>query len=245
MTDKGPKGPRNNLTSICLINTNARSIRPKKESLLDCFKGLEVDVAVLTETWLGDERAKELSEDLSAGSGLSLETLNRNPNDKGVCYGGVAVVWREAFGRFKGLGFKNPDRFEVLPVAGSIKGHRRKVCVVACYLPPGYSKERGNRALNYIEDVIVQIKRKFQDPYIIVAGDFNQWKVQESVSNFADVKEIEVGPTRGSRAIDRIFMNMSRSVTEAGTLAPLETEEEEGGRQSDHRIAYCLSLIHI
>ena len=136
-----------------------------------------------------DEQANALSEELSAGSGLSLVTLNRNPNDNGVCYGGVRIVWREAFGRFKGLEFKNPEKFEVLAVAGSIKGHRRKVCVVACYLPPGYSKERGNRALSYLEDVVVQIKRKFQDPYIIIAGNFNQWKVQESVSNFVDIKE--------------------------------------------------------
>ena len=205
--------------------------------MLDCFEGLGVDVAVLTETWFGEETAAELSEDLSGGSGLSSLTLNRGPNERGVCYGGVAVVWREAFGAFKRVSLKNPDSFEVLPVAGSVKGHRRKFCVVACYLPPGYNRERGNKALNYIEDVVVQLKRKFQDPYIAIAGDFNQWRIQESTSNFADLSEVEVGPTRGSRAIDRIFLNMSRAVVESGTLAPLETEEE--GRKSDHRIAYC------
>ena len=33
-----------------LINTNARSLCPKIDSLLDCFEELEVDLAVVTET---------------------------------------------------------------------------------------------------------------------------------------------------------------------------------------------------
>ena len=47
-----------------------------------------------------------------------------------------------------------------------------------------------------------------------------------------------MGSTRGSRAIDRIFLNVSRSVKETGTLEALETEEE-GGPSSDHLVAYC------
>lgn len=42
--------------------------------------------------------------------------------------------------------------------------------------------------------------------------------------------------TRGSKSIDRIFVNFSRSVTNSGTLAPLESAEEV---ESDHRIAFC------
>ena len=41
---KTPNGPHKNMTKICLINANARSIRPKKESLLDCFREMEVDI---------------------------------------------------------------------------------------------------------------------------------------------------------------------------------------------------------
>lgn len=49
-----------------------------------------------------------------------------------------------------------------------------------------------------------------------------------------------VGPTRGSWAIDCIFVNISRSVKAAGTLDPLEMEEIDGVvSKSDHRVAYC------
>lgn len=49
-----------------------------------------------------------------------------------------------------------------------------------------------------------------------------------------------MGNTRGSRAIDRIFVNVNRAVNESGTLDPLETVTEAGiTKRSDHRIAYC------
>ena len=39
---------------INIINTNARSLCPKIESLIDCFEELEVTLGVVTETWLAD-----------------------------------------------------------------------------------------------------------------------------------------------------------------------------------------------
>ena len=67
-------------------------------------------------------------------------------------------------------------------------------------------------------------------------GDFNQWKIDQALLDFADIREVLVGNTRKDKSLDRIFLNMSRAVTESGTLEPLETDEEE---VSDHRIAYC------
>ena len=55
------------------------------------------------------------------------------------------------------------------------------------------------------------------------------------------MKEVGVGPTRDTRAIDRMFVNFERSVKESGTLAALQTEEDEDGlqTQSDHRVSYA------
>ena len=109
--------------------------------------------------------------------------------------------------------------------------------VLACYLPPGYPKKRGEDALEYINDTIVHVKRRFKDPYIVLAGDFNQWNIGEAVLDFPDIREAQVGATRGSRSIDRIFTNLTRSITESGTLAPLETNDGECA--SDHRVSFC------
>ena len=123
--------------------------------------------------------------------------------------------------------------------AGTIKGRTRKLLVLACYIPPSYSRQKGNGALDYIENIIIELKRRYTDPYIVVTGDFNQWKLENYLDSFPDIGEVAVGPTRGDKAIDRIFSNMGRSLVEAGTVLPLETSGEGMDcRKSDHLIAY-------
>ena len=99
--------------------------------------------------------------------------------------------------------------------------------------------------LEHVADIITEVKRRFRDPYLAIMGDFNQWKVGEALIDFADVAEVQVGSTRGSRSIDRIFVNFSRALSNYGTLAPLETEEARDGQvgRSDHRVAFCAVLL--
>ena len=40
--------------TLTIINTNARSLIPKIDSLDECFGELEADIAVVTETWMRD-----------------------------------------------------------------------------------------------------------------------------------------------------------------------------------------------
>ena len=223
---------------MSIINTNARSLRPKIDSLLDVIEETDSSIAVVIETWMqdGDNIAREV-EDLSLGAGVGLLYRNREPTaSNGVSYGGVAVLWRECFGSFRKLDLKNPDRFEVLVTAGSVVGHSRKTIVVACYLPPNMPLDRAEKCMCYISDVIVEVKARFNNPYLFIAGDFNQWRIEDHLADFLDIGEAPVGPTSGQRSIDRIFLNCSKSIRESGTLAPLKTEDS---RESDHRTAYC------
>ena len=79
----------------------------------------------------------------------------------------------------------------------------------------------------------------------MIAGDFNQWNAGDALQEFVDIREVQVWPTRGDRAIDRIFTNMSRSITDYGTLSPLETEAADGEEalRSDHKIVYMRSAL--
>ena len=201
---------------------------PKLVSLVDCFTETDARIAIVTETWFKNrDELERLAEDLSLGEGIGMLHKNRDPNQNGVSYRGVAVLWRESFCSFKTINCKNVENYEVLACVGSIRGQARKLVVVACYVPPTYDKRRGEGALAHIADVISEIKRHFSDPYIILSGDFG-----ETLLEFADMKEIKVG----YKKIDRFFTNFSRTVTESGTLAPLETEEDE--RRSDHKVAF-------
>ena len=154
----------------------------------------------------------------------------------GVTYRGVAVVWDESKCTLKKLD-NRAGGYEILACSGKIKGHSRKLVAIACYLPPGYTKKKGEEAMEELADMIVDLKRRFADPFLVIEGDFNQWKVEDCLLDFPDLKEADVGYTRNSKRTDRLFTNLSRSIDESGTLDPLENED--GTKRSNHRIAYC------
>ena len=72
---------------LTLINTNARSLCPKINSLIDCFDETGASVGVVTETWLSDGwDLEEDVDDLMAGSGLGMLYRNRPKNGKGFSH---------------------------------------------------------------------------------------------------------------------------------------------------------------
>ena len=94
--------------------------------------------------------------------------------------------------------------------------------------------------IEYISDLIAEAKRVLDDPLLVISGDFNQWPIHDLLDEHPDLGEIDHGPTRQGRSIDRSFVNFSRSITESGTSTPLETEE---GNASDHRAAYFVAAF--
>ena len=220
---------------LTIINTNARSLTPKIDSLLDCFSELEVDIAIVTETWLRDGPALTQDlRDLELGADVLTLTKNRDPHPTtGVCHGGVAIIYKKRIGRFKEIEIDNPEKYEVLVSVGTLIGTSRKLVVVGAYLPPNYSTARGSGCIDFVESLLVDLKQRYRDPFIVVAGDFNQWGIDQAFVEFPDIRETAVGPTRGDRSIDRFFSNMSRSVTAAGTVPPLESDSSA----SDHLIS--------
>ena len=159
-------------------------------------------------------------------------TRNRPPNQQGTSHGGVAVLFDENKCSFSELKMRNPEDFEVLVCSGRLVGFPRPVVIIGCYLPPGYTVPRASGALEYVRGVVTEMKRKYADPFLVVAGDFNQWQVDEALVDFRDLVEAGVGPTRGTRSIDRLFTNLP--MTAAGTVAPLEPDLPDDGAPSDH-----------
>ena len=84
-----------------------------------------------------------------------------------MAYGVVGL-----FCNFKELQLDNPNNFEVLPAIGSVQGLSRKVALLGCYIPPNYTTARAASCLRYIEELVIELKRRLKDPMIIVSGDF-------------------------------------------------------------------------
>ena len=237
------ESPKNNtqndcsMTTLRFINSNARSLSPKINSLHDCFVEKELDFSILTETWFQDgrllaEKVEEYADNFSLGTILRNRTGVAN---NGRQYGGVAFLYRKATCQFDVFPLSNPECHEVLAVAGRVHGIKEKVCCLVCYAPPNLTPTRSTELLEYVSDVVSELKRKFRDSLIIVGGDFNQWPVEDILEDHPDLTESKHGPTRGDLSIDRTFTNFGRSISEALTLEPLETED---GRVSDHKIAF-------
>ena len=197
---------------------------------------LEADIAITTETWFQDTNVDNTLIDAAGNFGLSLFARNRQSEAaNGRQYGGVAILARARSTNFKPLTITNPDDFEVYCVVGKVSKIKEKVFVVACYIPPNYPSVRANACLDYISDAVAEAKRQVDSPMIIVGGDFNQWLIKPIIDEHSDLREVEHGPTRGDRKIDKFLVNFPRSITESDTLPPLDDGQ---GRESDHLVVF-------
>ena len=125
-----------------------------------------------------------------------------------------------------------------------VTGVKRSFFVIAAYIPPGYAVPRGKACLQHVADLVLEIKNKHTDVYILVGGDFNQWDIGDKLSEFQDMEEIPSPPTRGNRKIDKIFINWADNVIDSGCLPPLESELQGDKRTySDHMVQYACSRV--
>lgn len=119
------------------LNTNARSLCPKINSLIDTIEEMDASMAVVMETWLADGLTlEEDKQDLLLGAGLSMLCRNRQRDTRGQSYGGVTILYKDAEYKFKEVSFNNPEGFEVLAAIGNLQGHTRRIAVLACYMLP-------------------------------------------------------------------------------------------------------------
>ena len=228
------------------INTNARSLRPKITSVIDSFENLELLFAIITETWFTEgEKLQKESEDLLLGHALGSITLSRKPGNAGYSHGGVCIIYKDSEMTAKKVAFPNPENFEVLISKCNVRGLKRKLFIIAAYIPPGYTVARGKSCLEHIRNAVLQIKNDNKDPLIGVFGDFNQWKIDEALLDYQDMIENVGGFTRKDRIIDRNFCNWSEAIKSTTIMPPLQTEITEAGslRRSDHNVVFTQASL--
>ena len=174
--------------------TNTRSLAKKLSSLIETLEELGSDLAVITETWFqGNAGTEELLIDLRDDQGYSIIRRDR-PGDRPS--GGEAILYKQASIELTPIKFKKSD-FEVTCALGRRTGQRKKILVIAAYIPPWYNAEKNRAVLEYLCDLVLTMKRRYKDPHVVVAGDINGRDLKGALSDYRDVKQIETGPTRG------------------------------------------------
>ena len=227
-TSESPGYTLRNHNDFRISLANARSLIPKLESLYETQDELQSDVTILTETWINfNEQIKQILQDNEDITNFALIRRDR----QGMRGGGVAISFNKQ--RIQMTQARLPQsNFEVVAAVGRRTGQRRKVVVLAVYIPPSYNADRSRRALQYVNDCLVLLTSRYDNPHIFVGGDFNRRDARLATKDIPSLKIVQTAPTRGSAVLDIIMANC-KNVTEAFVTSPIQTNQHV---ESDHMV---------
>ena len=117
-----------------------------------------------------DRETEQQLQDFSDKHGYSFIRRDRACGRRG---GGVAICYEPARSQMSRIKLP-PTKNEIIAAIGRRVGQRRKIAVIAVYLPPAMRADQIRRCLKDTNDSILHIKHKYADPYILLAGDFNK-----------------------------------------------------------------------
>ena len=226
------------VSSFRYILTNARSLTPKIESLLDFFDELDLQMAIITESWLKPGKDLERSlRDLEDGERLKIIHKSRPSKRNRTAGCGVAIAFNQDKLKLTERPIK-AGRAEIICATGKLPKMARKIVVFAVYIPPKTRAPQVNNIMSTLNDEISRAKTDLNDPVIIIGGDYNKKPFHDSVVDFPDVHLLPSGPTRGNETLDLVFTN----VTSTTQIKP-PLESDDGSLKSDHSTVLVESSI--
>ena len=223
---------KKNVFTVSLIN--ARSLRNKLPSLKNTMNELGSDVCVITETWFkpDDAQIKVTLDDFKYKYGYEFLRKDRAGPKRG---GGLAICFNTNRINFVKAKIP-PSKHEVYAAVGRRVGQRKKIVVLAVYVPPWYNSDQNKSLYKYTNDSLMVLKSKYEDPYIVVCGDFNRRDFKLATREYPDIKPVTTEATRGNTVLDIIGTNMNASLIDQGVVAPIVSETDMA---TDHATVYC------
>jgi hypothetical protein len=211
-------------------------------SLVDNFSNLDLSFAIVTESWLKPgSRLNDYIIDLEAGLNLKIIHISRKTKNGRNAGGGVALIYKPSKCQLNEYRIRR-GKAEIVCATGKLTGSTRKLVVIGVYLPPKMTANQTKEALENVCLAVLKVKEEFQNPYIVIGGDFNGRNFEDSISDYPDLSVLITGPTRGSATLDKVACNMIEEVVNIMVREPLCTEE---GSFSDHKTIFVhASLIH-
>ena len=216
---------------------NCQSLKMKLGSLADNFIMNKCAFILTNETWFkkGDKQLKSMLTRLEDEHSISCIRKDRKLKN-GLAHGGVAVFYDTDRCSFKKLNLNalrgDARDFEILPVRGNLKGVQRELVIFSCYLPPKINKTGMDRLLESLTDAISEAKAKVDNPWVVVAGDWNRYKTDLISTMFPDLTVYPTDPTRGTATLDYSFTNFNDLTTRAEVSFPVQSNHSK----SDHGI---------
>lgn len=174
---------------------------------------LATDVCILTETWFHNGvLINRMVEDFNSKSSYSFLQKDRQTRRGG----GIAICYNKNLIQMTKAKIP-PSKHEVYAAVGRQRDQRRKI-VMAIYVPPWYNAQQNQSLFNYTNDALMALKSKYENPIILMGGDFNRRDAREATRDFPEVKIVNTGPTRGMATLDLILSNESGTLVDQGTV---------------------------
>ena len=82
----------------------------------------------------------------------------------------------------------------------------------------------------------ILLKLRYDDPYVIVAGDFNRRDFKSTDREFPEIKPILTGPTQGQTVLDIVGTSFNPLLLEAAVIDPIMINDPNLGADADHSI---------
>ena len=210
--------------------TNARSLSPKISSLHTFFAEQELDVALITESWLKDGETLDRDViDLEWGTNLKIIYKNRPKRSVGRrrVGGGVSIVFNKDTCNLRERKISG-NKFELVLAIGRVGRVTRQVAIFCAYIEPKMKVGELGELCKLISREILRLKSQ-GDPMIMVGGDLNRKSLEDAFQDFNDIARINNEPTRGDACLDIMYSNCT--TFSFSTWPPLETPM---GIKSDH-----------
>ena len=210
--------------------TNARSLSPKIHSLHDCFEEHELQVAMITESWLKDSTILNRDIiDLEYGTNLKIIYRNRPSKTVGArrVGGGVSIVYDKTKCSLRERKIVG-NKYELVAAVGKIGKAQRQVAFFCLYIEPKTKAQELEQICDLISNDILDLKAS-TNPIVFLGGDLNRRSLNAAVQAFPDIVQVNNEPTRRTACLD-ILMSDAPDIS-AAVWPPLATPD---GVLSDH-----------
>ena len=128
-----------------------------------------------------------------------------------------------------------PTCHEIYAAVGRRTGQRRKVVAIVAYIPPHYNSQQNKSFYDAVNDSLMGLKTKYNNPYMIVGGDFNRQDIYEATREYPEIKTVTTGPTRGNAILDLIATDFNDQLLDAGTTDLIYNQNEV---KTDHKTVF-------
>ena len=191
---------------------NACSLPNKVDELQYVLQHNNVDIAVITESWLKAEQEEtcQLPE---------YKSYNKNRQEKDG--GGVSVLIKNDIP--SSVIQVDTSNLEIIWISTRPVWLPRTISTIiiaAVYFPPKATADTRDRLTKHIVTTAQMLQSKYTNPAFAIMGDLNQYPVTE-VTKALNLKQVVKIPTRGKNTLDKILTNMHKLYMAPTSLPPL------------------------